>query len=77
MSVYSVNDVRAALRKIGFKPFGRGNASGHEIWRNENGSKVRPVLRKKDVHVRTLYCLGQDLERIGICARKNFVALIK
>jgi hypothetical protein len=77
MSAYSVNVVKAALRKIGFKPFGKGNASGHEIWRNEKGSRIRPVLRKKDVHVGSLYCLGQDLERIGICNRKEFVALIK
>ncbi|MGC8659812.1 MAG: hypothetical protein ACP5U1_12115 [Desulfomonilaceae bacterium] len=77
MSAYSAKAVREALRKIGFRPFGKGNASGHEIWRNQNNCRIRPVMRKKDVHIRTLYCLGLDLERMGICDRKKFVSLIK
>lgn len=61
------------MRRLGFKPARRGNATGHEVWARTDGVMLHPVLRHgSDMHAGHLYCLGQELERQGLLSRRDF-----
>src|SRR5208283_900381 len=59
---YSTKGIRQVLRKLGFKPLSGGAATGHEVWGNTCGKTIRPLLRKKTIHVGSLFCLGTEIE---------------
>ncbi len=69
--------VQTTLRKLGSQPVGRGNSSGHEIWRDASGHSIRPVFRKRDVHIASVYALGAELEVKGICPRATFMEALR
>jgi len=72
MPTISSRDLRKILRRLGFKP-SVGGSDGHQIWKDRNGVRIRPVLRKHEVHIAVVYSLGRELESKGVCNRRNFL----
>lgn len=72
MKAISSKTLREKLRGLGFQQI-PGAKEGHELWMDQCGRTVRPVLRKKDVHIGCLYSLGLEMENKGICRRREFL----
>lgn len=76
MKTLSTRQIEKGLRLLGFeKRSGRGRRDGHEDWVHKSGVKVNPPLRKKELHIRTLYALTEALEGARICCRRDFYKL--
>lgn len=74
MKAFPATVVREVLRqRFGLQPLARGNATGHEVWRDQQGRTCRPVLRKRDIPYAVLFSLGKELENKGIASRKAFL----
>jgi len=70
--------VKTALGRWGFRKSAKGDASGHEPWESADGTKrVRPCLRRKMVNLAEVFALARQLESLGICGRREFIAEVK
>jgi hypothetical protein len=67
------NRLRSALHRLNLKPRVQGNGTGHEVWTDSLGRTCKPVLRKKDVNIASLFSLGLEMESKGIIDRKTFM----
>ncbi len=77
MKTVSTKKVRSVLwHTFNLRPLSRGNGTGHEIWADPQGRTCKPVLRKKDISLATLFCLGRELEAKGICGHRALMRAV-
>ena len=77
MKTAPASRVRSTLRAFGLHQTSQGNGTGHEVWTDARGRSCRPVLRKKDISMASLFSLGQELSTHGICTRREFLFAVK
>ena len=68
--------IRRALFALGFRPLSSGTG-GHEIWEDSQRRRVKPALRKKEIHEGSLYALGVQLEGLGVCTKNDLRQAIR
>ena len=73
MKTISTNRLRRTLRRLKLKPRIQGNGTGHEVWTDSLGRTCKPVLRKKDISIASIFSLGLEMESKGIANRRSFM----
>jgi hypothetical protein len=74
---FDTRKVIDALELLGFIPTGSATGGHHLFERKSDGSKCQAVIRKRDISIIAVSALGNELERKGICQRREFMRSVR
>ena len=77
LKTVSTKQVTSALRLLGFVPDSRGNGTSMTVWADSRGRTCHVSHCRTDLHIAHLFRLGCELEGLGICLRRDFMAAVQ